>query len=47
MQYDSALFMINLIDDILDLSRIAFDKFEKQLDWFSIGNVLDEVIAIV
>lgn len=39
--------MVNLIEDILDYSRIQFDKFEKQLTNFSLSDIVKEVYDIV
>ena len=37
MQKSSADFMINLIEDILDYSKMKFGKFDLNLSWFSIN----------
>lgn len=39
--------MANLVEDIIDLSRIEFNKFELNENWFSIKDLLEEVFDIV
>lgn len=43
MQENSCHFMINLIEDILDLSRFEFNKFELNNSWFYIIDLIEEV----
>ena len=40
LQRNSCLFLLNLIEDVLDLSKIQFDKFEVQNTWFSLQSVV-------
>lgn len=47
LQKNSALFMTNLIEDILDLSKINFDKFDPQTSWFNISEVVEDVFNIL
>ena len=47
MQRTSAAFMINLIEDILDYSKMKFGKFDLNLSWCSINEVVDEVLDMV
>ena len=47
MQRTSADFMINLIEDILDYSKMKFGKFDLNLSWFSIYELVDEVLGMV
>jgi signal transduction histidine kinase len=39
--------MANLVEDIIDLSRIEFNKFELNESWFSMKDLLEEVFDIV
>lgn len=39
--------MVNLVEDILDFSRIQFDKFDLLFTWFAITDIIDEVQDIV
>jgi signal transduction histidine kinase len=39
--------MVNLIEDILDYSRMQFSKFEQNLSWFTICDIVNEVYDIV
>jgi signal transduction histidine kinase len=39
--------MANLIEDILDLSKIQFDKFDPCLSWFSVPEIVKEVFDIL
>jgi signal transduction histidine kinase len=34
--------MMNLVEDILDLSRFEFNKFELNNSWFSIIDLIEE-----
>ncbi len=38
--------MINLVEDILDLSRFEFNKFELHNSWFSIIDLIEEVFEL-
>ena len=39
--------MINLIEDILDLSRIKFDNFEEIHGWFNFEELVNEIFDMV
>jgi signal transduction histidine kinase len=39
--------MVNLIEDILDYSRMKFGHFELVNSWFTIDEVIDEVYGMV
>jgi K+-sensing histidine kinase KdpD len=39
--------MVNLIDDILDYSRMQFSNFELNPSWFTIDEIVTEVYDIV
>ena len=39
--------MMHLVEDILDLSKIQFDNFEKNLSWFRVSDIVKEVFEIV
>ncbi len=41
------MFMVNLVEDILDFSRIQFNKFELVYTWFTVADVISEVADIV
>jgi K+-sensing histidine kinase KdpD len=43
MQKNGCLFMVSLIEDILDFARIQYDKFDLILSWFTIGEIITEV----
>ena len=47
MQKTSADFMIILIEDILDYSKMKFGKFDLNLNWFSLNEVVEEVLDMV
>eukprot|EP00350_Pseudokeronopsis_sp_OXSARD2_P003336 CAMPEP_0170564350 /NCGR_PEP_ID=MMETSP0211-20121228/72402_1 /TAXON_ID=311385 /ORGANISM="Pseudokeronopsis sp., Strain OXSARD2" /LENGTH=64 /DNA_ID=CAMNT_0010883693 /DNA_START=1270 /DNA_END=1464 /DNA_ORIENTATION=- len=47
MQLNSCLFMQNLVEDIIDLSRFEFNKFEENPTVFMIGKLIDEVADII
>jgi signal transduction histidine kinase len=38
--------MINLVEDILDLSRLEFNKFELNNSWFLITDLIEEVFQL-
>jgi signal transduction histidine kinase len=46
MQKASCHFMMNLVEDILDLSRFEFNKFELNNSWFKINDLLEEVLEL-
>ena len=39
--------MNNLIEDIIDLSRIEFNRFELHEEWFSINDLIVEIFDVV
>jgi len=39
--------MTNLVDDIIDLSRIEFNRFELHEEWFSVSELIHEIFDIV
>ncbi len=39
--------MMNLVEDILDLSRLEFDKFELMMSTFSIKEKLQEAMSMI
>ena len=41
------MFMANLVEDILDFSRMQFDKFDLLNSWFLITDVIEEIVDIV
>jgi signal transduction histidine kinase len=47
LQENSCHFMTNLVEDIIDLSRIEFNKFELNEAWFSMKDLIEEVFDIV
>ncbi len=47
MQRNSCLFMQNIIEDIMDLSKIEFNKFEENPTLFSIKDAIEEVLELV
>jgi K+-sensing histidine kinase KdpD len=47
IQESSGKFLQNLIEDILDLSRMQFDHFTLNYSSFALEDVVDEVMQIV
>lgn len=43
IQKNSIMFLISLVEDIMDLSRFSFDAFDLNYDWLSYDEVIDEV----
>ncbi len=39
--------MMSTVEDILDISRMQFNHFEIKLEWFYIGDIVDEVLEIL
>jgi signal transduction histidine kinase len=37
---------MSLVEDILDLSKIQFNRFELNLSWFSIQDLINEALAM-
>ena len=37
---------MSLVEDILDLSKIQFNRFELSLSWFSIQDLINEALAM-
>ena len=37
---------MSLVEDILDLSKIQFNRFELSLSWFSIHDLIKEALAM-
>ena len=38
--------MLSLVEDILDLSKFQFDKFDLNYSWFGIDEVITEVFQM-
>jgi K+-sensing histidine kinase KdpD len=39
--------MFNLIEDILDMSRLEFNNFELNLSWFRVEEVVKEIYEMI
>ena len=44
MQKHSILFLINLVEDIIDMTRLQFSKFVINESWFNFDQVINEVL---
>jgi K+-sensing histidine kinase KdpD len=41
------MYMFNLIEDILDMSRLKFNNFELNLSWFKIEDIVNEIYEMM
>ena len=46
MQQTSIQFLISLVEDILDISKIHFNKFHITEEWFSFNTMMREVLEM-
>jgi signal transduction histidine kinase len=46
LQRDTLLFFQTLIDDIIDFTKIQFNKLDIHNSWFSLHGLVDEVLAM-
>jgi K+-sensing histidine kinase KdpD len=41
------MYMLNLIEDILDMSRLEFNNYELNLSWFKIEDIVNEIYEMM
>lgn len=46
MQKNSIKFLMNLVEDIIDMARFQYSKFTIEESWFSFDQILNEVMDI-
>ena len=46
MQESSINFLITLVDDVLDLTKIQFSQFQINESWFSLHELCSDVIEM-
>jgi K+-sensing histidine kinase KdpD len=41
------MYMFNLIEDILDMSRLEFNNYDLNLSWFKIEDIVHEIYEMM
>lgn len=47
LQKNSCLFLQNMVEDILDFSKLEFKSFQPESSWFSMSEIVQEVFDIM